>query len=120
MTDRDTTTGRFLPGNPGGPGRKPRAAEAEYLDVLTERVSLDQWAKVVDRALKDAQKGNGYARAWLSDYLIGKPPQILDIRAADAVLLRQVLEQLETHGYSASEVFNKMLARLDQEQSNGR
>ena len=114
--------GRFLPGQqmPAGPGRPSRQTEQDYLAVTIAEVSLDDWRAVVRQALKDAKKGNGYARQWLSEYLIGKPPQILDIRAADAKLLSDVLKRLDDVGMSASEMFNALLVELNSvEQEEG-
>jgi hypothetical protein len=39
--DRDRETGRFLPGNPGGPARPRRATEADNLAALSEAVSIE-------------------------------------------------------------------------------
>ncbi len=60
--------GRFAPGNCGGPGR-PRG-EAEYLQTLTNAVSLDEWEKICTRAAKDALNGDAKARHWLAKYLL--------------------------------------------------
>ena len=48
----DPQTGRFLPGNPGGPGRPRRA---------------------VERAVADAERGDAKARPWPGAYRAGKP-----------------------------------------------
>jgi hypothetical protein len=54
--------GQFQPGNPGGPGRPRRQTEREYLQALTECVSLTDWKAVVRRALDDARKGDHRGR----------------------------------------------------------
>jgi hypothetical protein len=75
-------TGRFAPGNPGGPGRPRRAVERDYLGALSENVTLDDWKAVVTTAVKDAKSGDAKARDWLAKYLLGdKPPALADIDA---------------------------------------
>lgn len=71
-TTRDAH-GRFLVGNPGGPGRPKRQTEEGYLSVLMEECSLEQWRTVVKRAVADAAAGDDKARAWLASYLVGSP-----------------------------------------------
>lgn len=100
MPDRDEK-GRFLPGNKASPGRPPRQTEGDYLTVITSRISMETWGKVVDRALKDALAGDHRARAWLADYLIGKPllrtlPEGEDDRR-DLVMVFQMLPEDATY-----------------------
>ena len=64
--------GRFARGNPGGPGRPRRETERQYLAALRDGVPLDEWRRVVARALRDAKAGDAKAREWLSKYLIGE------------------------------------------------
>ena len=77
--------GRFVPGNPGGPGRPTGTAIASYLEALTDAVTPTRWAKVIERAVKDAESGDRHAREWLSKYLLGnadiphEQPTIIDI-----------------------------------------
>lgn len=112
MTDRDEN-GRFLKGAyKGGPGRKSRRTEAQYLDATIGAVSLIEWRKVVQKALTDAIAGDGTARRWLSDYLLGKPPQILELHGSDAHALSELLDHMKQHGVSAGELFGAMLAEI--------
>ena len=55
------SSGQFATGNPGRP---VRAIEAEYLGVLSERVTIEKWRRMVARA------GDHRARQWLGQYLI--------------------------------------------------
>jgi hypothetical protein len=71
---RNTSTGRFLPGNPGGPGRPRRAVEREYLATLSDAVSLDDWREIVQANVKKAKQGDASARDWLAGYLLGSDP----------------------------------------------
>ena len=69
--------GRFSSGNSYGQGRPPRAVERDYLAVLSERLSLDDWREVVSRAVQDARSGDAKARDWLSRYALGSEPMSL-------------------------------------------
>jgi len=71
-TDR-TGTGRFAPGNSGGPGRPRRATERAYLAVISEACPQDAWREIVARAVADAKAGDAKARDWLAAYLVGRP-----------------------------------------------
>jgi hypothetical protein len=79
--DRDDH-GRYLPGHPGGPGRPRRAVEQEYLAVLADAVPLQQWKKIVQRAVKDAAAGDPRARRWIGEHLLGRQPGSLTELAA--------------------------------------
>ena len=70
--------GTFALGHAGGPGRPKRSTEENYLQVLSEQVTLKDWTEVVQRALDDAKNGDNRARDWLGTYLMGdKPPAML-------------------------------------------
>ena len=43
------------------------------MGVLLEAVTLDDWREVVNNAKTLAQAGDPQARAWLAQYLMGKP-----------------------------------------------
>ena len=75
--------GRFASGNGGGPGRPKRVTETEYLDATIETVSLADWKKIARKAKDDAVNGDATARKWLSDYLLGKPVDKVQLTGAD-------------------------------------
>jgi len=50
-----------------------RRTEGDYMSVLLEAVTLDDWKAVVNSAKTLAQAGDPQARAWLAQYLMGKP-----------------------------------------------
>lgn len=50
-----------------------RRTEGDYMGVLLEAVSLDDWRGVVTGALQAAKGGDPQARNWLAQYLIGRP-----------------------------------------------
>ena len=81
--DGRNNLGRFAPGNAGGPGRPRRSIEREYLAVLGEAVSLDDWHDVVVRAVADAKKGDHQARVWLAKYGIEEKSTLLDVAAKE-------------------------------------
>ena len=55
--------GRFAKGNPGGPGRLPRATEVLYLSGLCDDVSLDTFLAVVSKAASKPALCSGCDRA---------------------------------------------------------
>lgn len=50
-----------------------RRTEGDYMGVLLDTVTLDDWRAVVNGALQAAKEGDSQARAWLAQYLVGKP-----------------------------------------------
>ncbi|MEF8730012.1 MAG: hypothetical protein V5B34_17695 [Accumulibacter sp.] len=50
-----------------------RRTESDYMGALLETVTLDDWRDVVAGALQAAKGGDPAARAWLGQYLVGKP-----------------------------------------------
>ena len=84
--------GHFAKGNSGNPaGRPKRTTEAEYLLVLRNHVSIDDWKAIIDRAVMDAKRGDTAARKWISDYLIGPPVERKEITGADGNSLQIVI-----------------------------
>jgi hypothetical protein len=112
MEGRDQQ-GRFSSGNQIGPGRPRRDVEAAYLDTLVGQIPLSQWQQVVEKALKNALAGDHRARIWLTDYLLGKPAQILELKSQEVMALSKVLERFKAHGLSPIEIFKSMLDELD-------
>lgn len=47
--------------------------EGDYMSILLDTVSLEDWQDVVSSALTSAKHGDAQARAWLAQYLVGKP-----------------------------------------------
>ena len=50
-----------------------RRTESDYMGVLLDTVTLDDWRDVVAGTLQLAKQGDPAARAWLAQYLVGKP-----------------------------------------------
>ena len=77
----DKTGNKFRKGNPGGPGRRRVADEERYLSVLRRSVTLADWQAIINKATEQAKRGDKSAREWLSNYLIGKPTEYINIDA---------------------------------------
>jgi hypothetical protein len=41
--------------------------------ALLDRVTIDTWNEIVDATIAAAKSGDARARAWLAEYLVGKP-----------------------------------------------
>jgi hypothetical protein len=76
---RDPILGRFVPGRAGGLGR-PRKPRPDYLKALTERVPLERWQRIVETATQLAESGDPKARDWLTNHLVGRPTEKIDLR----------------------------------------
>jgi hypothetical protein len=50
-----------------------RRTESDYMGVLLDAVTLDDWRSVVVATVAAAKAGDPSARAWLGQYLVGKP-----------------------------------------------
>lgn len=111
MLDRNQQ-GKFIQGNKASPGRPRLRTESEYLGRLTSLLTPEKWDQIVNRAIKDAIKGSATARAWLSDYVIGKPVTTISLVASEQVLLNQLLERMQATGVSPSGMFLAMLNEL--------
>jgi hypothetical protein len=48
-----------------------RRTEADYMGVLLDAISLEEWREVVNATVAAAKAGDSTARAWLSQYLVG-------------------------------------------------
>jgi hypothetical protein len=50
-----------------------RRTEADYMGVLLDAVPLEDWRDIVMATVAAAKAGDPGARAWLGQYLVGKP-----------------------------------------------
>ena len=50
-----------------------RHTEADYVGALLDAVSLDDCRAVVGKPLTMAKEGDGWSRAWLLHYIMGRP-----------------------------------------------
>ncbi len=50
-----------------------RRTEIDYMVVLLDTVTLNDWRSVVNTAMQAAKSGDPQARNWLAQYLVGRP-----------------------------------------------
>ena len=50
-----------------------RRTEGDYMGVLLEAVTLEDWRDVVNNTKAAGKAGDPQARAWLAQYLMGRP-----------------------------------------------
>ena len=108
MAERDKA-GRFVKGYKGGPGRPARSKEEKYLTTLSKRCTIKEWEKIVDTAIARAKAGDPRARQWLSDYLLGRPQQFMDItsggeRLPSVIVYLPEIDDLEAESGATGEV----------------
>ncbi len=77
----DGTFGKGTIANPNG--RPKREVEREYLDVTISSVSPADWAEIVKMVKALAKAGDMTAVKWLSENLMGKPAQQVDMNVND-------------------------------------
>lgn len=68
MAKRKQQTQTFIKGS-----AKHRRTEGDYMSTLLETVTLEDWQEVITSTLTAAKQGDAQARAWLGQYLVGKP-----------------------------------------------
>ena len=85
-----------------------RRTERDYMAVLLDTVTLDDWRTVVASALQDAKGGSMQARNWLGQYLVGRPkgdaPTPLNVvvqqlNGTDPVVNRLAKPLIDQHKY---------------------
>jgi len=110
--------GRFAVGNPGGPGRPKRAVELEYLGVLADCVTLDDWRAICTQTVKMAKGGNPKAREWLANHLLGaQPASISDLAFYESLgvdgallVLARVLKEVDPEFQNADDMLGKIVS----------
>ncbi len=100
MAARDER-GRFIKGQSGNPaGRASRQVEAEYLNTTIAAVSLGDWKQIVDKAVQQAKTGDGDARKWLAEYILGKPVQRTEL-SGDGGIMQIVVNEVPARSQEA-------------------
>jgi hypothetical protein len=69
---RDPTTGRFLPGNAGGPGRSFGQRVSRFRSMLLEAVTDEDYIAIVKKLIEDAKLGDSGARSEFFNRVLGK------------------------------------------------
>ena len=85
-----------------------RRTEGDYMGVLLDAVTLDDWRAVVSNAKTLAQAGDAQARAWLAQYLMGKPAGsaptpltvvVQQLNGVDPVVNKLASREIDRHKY---------------------
>ena len=97
MANQDAS-GKFIKGNKASPGRKPRAVEEKYLEILVKSVPQKKWRAIIAKVTVLAERGERWAVEFLADRIIGKPKQSVDV-TTDGESLNDVIRVI-THGDS--------------------
>lgn len=95
--------GRFVKGNPGGPGRPPLTVEQKRVKALTARLKSKDFLDIVDKVIVLAKRGERWAVELVFKYQIGLPKQSIDIeQVGDQKIIVEYVNQIGTT-ISASE-----------------
>lgn len=87
-----------------------RRTEGDYMGVLLDVVTLDDWRAVVNNAKTLAQGGDAQSRAWLAQYLMGKPEGkaptpltvvVAQLNGADPLVNKLAAPAIQRHKYPA-------------------
>jgi len=93
--------GRFLPGNPGGPGNPQARNVATWRRALADSVSGDDVAQVAQKLIDAAKAGEPWAIHELLDRCLGKPHVQIDLQAdVDKIQEYTERERAEAHRLS--------------------
>ena len=85
--------GRYVKGTSGNPnGRGKRNREIAYYRIMETTVTPADWQAIVAKAVSQAKHGDSLARKWLSDYLVGTPPQRHELTGSDGDPLKVLVE----------------------------
>jgi len=76
-TGRDGT-GRFAPGNAGGPGNPYARQVAEYKKAFLAFVTIEDFGRIVAAMKKKAEEGDVAAAKLILQYLLGRPTAAVD------------------------------------------
>jgi hypothetical protein len=67
-----------------------RRTEGDYMAVLLDAVTLEERRSVVTATVAAAKTGDTSARAWLAQYLVGKPSASATAPAPLAIVVQQL------------------------------
>ena len=82
--DSRDARGRFLPGNPGGPGNPFARRTAQLRRALCERVTEEDIQALADQLLERSRQGDLVAMKLLFAYVLGRPAAVVDPDTFDA------------------------------------
>jgi hypothetical protein len=87
--------GRFLPVNPGGPGRRPGDGREQYLEAFRRAVTPEDIEAVVRRVVEDAKGGNMVAARLLLERCL---PPVSETPLPPEVRLQVIRAELAVRG----------------------
>ena len=93
------SSGHYALGTRGGPGRPTLKRETEYLRVMTDECTVEQWRDITRKAVTQAiEDGNWRARDWLTKYLIGPAITAVQTQIVESVdpLTGDLVKELST------------------------
>lgn len=85
-----------------------RRTERDYMGVLLDAVTLDDWREVIAGAKAAAKAGDAQARSWLAQYLMGRPEAkaptpltvvVQQLNGADPVVDKLARPEIERRKY---------------------
>jgi hypothetical protein len=88
--------GRFLQGNPGGPGNPHAAAVGAWRAALVNAVTADDVRKVIGILTDKAKGGEAWAVKELLDRCLGRPQQKMELEATGEATWAMMLGCLQT------------------------
>jgi len=69
-------------------GRPKKAKEEQYYRIMTTACTVSDWEAIVKKAVEQAKRGDGTARKWLADYIIGPPIERKEITGENGGALK--------------------------------
>lgn len=87
--------GRFVPGDPGGPGRPPKKKEEKYFTIFRKIVGVDEFERVTRKLYELALGGDMRAIKLLMAYALGKPQQVVHANITQRNLSAELQIQLD-------------------------
>jgi len=79
--EKDPKTGKFLPGNRGGPGSPYKKKIGQFRRAVIEAVTPEDVQEVIDKLMGEAKAGKPWAVREFLDRVVGKPDQKLSVDA---------------------------------------
>ena len=76
---RDASTGRFMKGNPGGPGNLQISKQHKFREEFRNCISIEDFKAVAERLVEKAKAGEPWAVKELLDRTCGKPKLTVDM-----------------------------------------
>ena len=59
------------------------------MEITLSAVTFKDWTDIIKKAVQQAKRGNGAARKFLADYLLGPPNQRVDVTSGGEPIIRE-------------------------------